>query len=272
MAKKLGIARLLGMTFGAALAASLAYADDAPVSMVLMTTPKNDDEIRMIDNRLMSPHPGYHAELLQDAGKRCHLNVQLRFAPWQRALLEVKNGNTDGAFSASYDTERAAYGAYPLTAKGQPDRNRALKDYSYSLYAPISSLTQWDGLAFRSTNAQKVAVERGASIIPKLNELGIDHVEIADNTTMLRMLANNRVAAAVLMTSAADAILAESPELASMVQKHQPPIEEKVGYVILSRHFQARYPQHAECFWNTIAAIRGSAAYAARIEFYRDNK
>lgn len=264
--------RLLYMTFGIAASVSLAYAADEPVSMVLVTTPKHDDEIRMSADGLASPNPGYHAELLQNAGKRCRIEVELRFAPWQRALLEVKNGGIDGAFSASYAPDRATYSAYPLTRQGLPDRSRALKDYSYSLYTQMGSNLRWDGQTLHSSDPQKIAVERGASIIPKLTELGITYVEIADNTTMLRMLANDRVTAAVLMTSAADAIIASSPELVRTIQKRQIPIEEKIGYVVLSQHFQARHPQLAECFWDAIRDIRGSDTYAARIQFYHDNR
>lgn len=263
---------LLSLTSALVLSASFACAADVSISLTLATTPKNDDEIRMSGDDLTYPNPGYLAELLQGAGKRCQIDVKLTFMPWQRALLEVKNGGLDGAFSSSYTPERAAYAAYPLTSQGLPDRDRALKDYSYSLYTKKGAEPQWDGQSFQGGKPQKVAVERGASIIPRLEELGLAYVEIADNTTMLRMLANDRVPAAIMVTWAADAILVGSAELARTVTKNHPPIEEKVGYVVLSQHFQASHQQPAECFWNAARDIRGSAEHAARVAFYRDNK
>ena len=239
-----------------------------PVPMVLATTPKYTDEIRVVDGNLATARPGHHAELMQDAGKRCGAAITFRFLPWQRALLEVRNGDIDGAFSASYDPERATYGAYPL-ADGKPDPSRALKGYSYSLYVRHDSGLNWDGRTVGGAELP-IAVERGASIIPRVRDLGLASVEIADNTTMLRMVAGGgRVAAAALITPAADAILDKTPELRATVVKLEPPLEDKFGYVMLSKPFQGRHPALAECFWTMLRDIRQTPEHAERVKSYQ---
>ncbi|MCA1909043.1 MAG: transporter substrate-binding domain-containing protein [Magnetospirillum sp.] len=245
-----------------------AHAQADPVQMVLATTPKYTDEIRAVDGSLAANRPGHHAELMLQAGKQCGATLTFRFLPWQRALLEVKNGDIDGAFSSSYTPERATYGVYPL-ADGKPDPTRALKGYSYSLYVRYDARLDQDSHAITGPD-RTVAVERGASVIPRLRDQGLIPVEIADNTTMLRMVAaGGRVAAAALMTEAADAILDTTPDLRNMIVKVEPPLEDKFGYVMLSKQFHSRHPAMSECFWTAMRDIRQTAEHAERIKSYQ---
>lgn len=255
---------------GCVLAAAPAPAAETSVRMVLTTTPKFTDEMRVVDGNLVEGRPGHQAQLLVQAGKRCGAAVEFRFVPWQRALLQVKNGDADGAFSASYDDERATYGAYPM-ANGKPDTTRALKGYSYSLYGLRDSGPTWDGRVVGGGDVT-VAVERGASIIPRITELGLSHVEVADNATMLRMVAGKRVAAAAIMTAIADSMLAEFPDLGALVSKREPPIEEKFGYVMLSKQFHAAHQGVAECFWSAIRSIRATPQHAELVRSYLAEK
>lgn len=247
-------------TFG--LLAGNAWASSAPVPMVLVTTPKYTDEMRVVDGNIAANRPGHHAELMVEAGKQCGAAVEFRFVPWQRALLQVKNGDADGAFSSSYDDERATYGAYPMI-NGNPDSTRALKGYSYSLYVPRHPAQAWDG---------RVAAERGSSIIPRLIEQGFSHVEINDTATMLRMVAGGRVSAAAIITSVADSTLAAAPDLAAAVTRREPPLEDKFGYVMLSKPFYTRHQGVAECFWNAIRAIKATPQHAERVQSYQAEK
>ncbi|MEW5730024.1 MAG: transporter substrate-binding domain-containing protein, partial [Pseudomonadota bacterium] len=226
----------------------------APVRMVLASTPKHTDEMREVDGGLTADRPGHQIELMREAAAQCGVAVEFRFVPWRRALLMVRNGDADGAFTSSYDPERATYGAYPMK-DGKPDVSRALKDYRYSFYVSRDSSVQWDGKRL-GVGGGTVVAERGASVIPQITALGLSPVEIADNATMLRMVAGKRVTAAALMTSAADAVLAEDAELALRVMRLEPPIESKFGFVMLSKAFHANHRDVAECFWNTIRDIR----------------
>lgn len=243
-----------------------ARAETAPVRMTLVTTPKYTDEMRVVNGALAPERPGHHVELMREAAGRCGASVEFRFAPWQRALLQVKNGDADGAFSSSYDEERATYGVYPM-ADGKPDTARALKGYSYSLYAHRESGLAWGEPAVGGGD-RTVAVERGASVIPRIAELGFLHVEIADNATMLRMVAGRRVAAAAVMTSVADTLLADHGDLGAAIVKLEPPVEAKFGYVMLSKPFHARHRDVAECFWTMIRDIRTSPRHAELVRSY----
>ncbi|MBC7905560.1 MAG: transporter substrate-binding domain-containing protein [Rhodospirillaceae bacterium] len=231
-----------------------------------MTTAKHTPELRVVDRSVVANRPGYQAELVSDAAKRCGAEVEYQIAPWQRALLLVKNGDADGAFSSSYDEERAAYAVYPM-ADGKPDFTRALKGYSYSLYVHRDGGPTWDGNVITAAN-RTVAVERGSSAIPRITELDLSPVENADNATMLRMVAGKRVGAAAIITSFADAILAEAPDLAATVVKREPPIESKFGYVMLSKPFYARHKGVAECFWTMIRDIRATPQYVELVRSY----
>ncbi|MBX9633658.1 MAG: transporter substrate-binding domain-containing protein [Magnetospirillum sp.] len=231
-----------------------------------MTTSKSTPELRVTDRGLAAVRPGYQAELIVEAGRRCGADIEFQFVPWQRALLLVKNGGADGAFSSSYDDERAAYAAYPM-ADGKPDSSRALKGYSYSLYAQRDGGPNWDGRSIGGAD-RIVAVERGSSIIPRITELGLSYVEVADNLTMLRMVAGKRVGAAAMITSVADAMLADSQDLAASVTKREPMIESKFGYVMLSKSFYASHQGVAECFWTAIREIRATPQHAELIRSY----
>lgn len=244
------------------LLAGNAWETSAPVPMVLVTTPKYTDEMRVVDGTIAASRPGHHAELMIEAGTQCGAAVEFRFVPWQRALLLVKNGDADGAFSSSYDDERATYGAYPMI-DGRPDVSRALKGYSYSLYVQRHPTQAWDG---------RVTTERGASIIPRLIELGFSHVEINDTATMLRMVAGGRVSAAAVITSNGDAVLANNPDLAAVLTRREPPLEDKFGYVMLSKAFYARHQSVAECFWTAIRDIKATPLHAERVRSYQAEK
>jgi polar amino acid transport system substrate-binding protein len=254
--------RYLGAVLICGLLAGAARAETAPVHMVLITTAKYTDEMRVVNGSLVESRPGHHAELLTEAAKRCGAEVEFSFAPWQRALLLVKSGDADGAFSSSYDEERLAYGVYPM-ANGKPDTTRALKGYSYSFYVP----REWEDQPL-SASGRPVAVERGAAVIPRIAQLGLSHSEVADNSTMLQMVARKRVAAAVLITAVADATLADNKELRAAIAKREPPIETKFGYVMLSKQFYASHSEVAECFWNKIRDIRATPRHAERVKAY----
>lgn len=258
--------RLLGALALCALHPGLALAEPAPVRMVLLTTAKYTDEMRVVDDNLVTERPGHHAELILEAGKRCGAQVEFRFAPWQRALLLLKSGDGDGAFSSSYEPERTAYGVYPMV-NGRPDTTRALKDYSYSLYVP----RDWESQPV-SSSGRPVAVERGAAIVHRLDELGLAHIEAADNDTMLHMVAGKRVAGAALITAVADAALAGSAELQASVAKLEPALETRYGYVMVSKAFYAAHGDVAECLWTKLRDIRATPAYAERVKSYLAEK
>lgn len=238
-----------------------------PVPVLLATTAKYSDEMHVVDDALVADHPGHLAELLIEAGTRCGAAVRFRFVPWQRALAEVRNGDSDGAFSSSFDKDRQRYGVYPMAGDGV-DTTRALKGYSYSLYVPRENGPSWNGQSVSGDGNMTIAVERGASVIARLDQLGLPHVEVADNATMLRMVAGGRVPAAAIISSAADSLLAESRELRELVVKRALPVEEKYGYVMLSKPFYAAHADVAECLWDKIRDIRATPQYAERVRFY----
>lgn len=236
----------------------------SPVKMMLATTPEHTAELRVEDGQLAQPRPGHRAELMIKAARQCGAEIEFLFVPWQRALLMVKHGDADGAFSSSFSQERAEYAVYPMADNG-PDTTKALKGYSYSLYVLHGSNMGWDGTAI--SEPAGVALERGSAAIALAESLKLPFVEVADNQTMLRMLAGGRIAAAIGITSDVDAVLAGTPDLAG-IKKVTPALDSRFGYAMVSKPFYAAHGEVAECFWSAIRDIRTSAEHKALVQSY----
>lgn len=237
----------------------------SPVKMRLVTTPEFTAELRVDNGQLAQPRPGHRAELMIKAARQCGAEIEFAFVPWQRALLMVKHGDADGAFSSSFSQERAGYAVYPMAGNG-PDTAKALKGYSYSLYVLHDSTIGWDGTIV--SEPAGVALERGSAAIALAESLQLPFVEVADNQTMLRMVAGGRIAGAIGITSDMDAVLANIPDLAGIIKKVTPALESKFGYAMVSKPFYAAHGKVTECFWTAIRDIRASAEHKAIVESY----
>ena len=73
---------------------------------------------------------------------------------------------------------------------------------------------------------------------------------------MLRMVANGRVDADVVIEDNVKPILDQHSDLAQLIIKLQPPIQKKVGYVMFSKIFYKDHRELLECFWSTSVQLR----------------
>lgn len=225
-----------------------------PITMVFVSTSSPNERVKISGGKLQVEKPGWFVELSRRAARDCGAELDFVFMPWTRALQMVERGEAQAAFNSSYRAERAEYGVYPLK-DGKPDEDRASKKLVYAAYARMDSgnkiLAQGgklEGLA--------LAAERQASIIPELKKRGASVYEVPNEATMLRMVANGRIDAAVGIEDNVEPILGRYPALAQLIVKLQPPIQQRIGYVMFSKIFYKDHRELVECFWSTSAQLR----------------
>jgi polar amino acid transport system substrate-binding protein len=262
--------RVLSLILGGVLAAysvwpQIALSGDK-TTMVLATTNSPNERVRVSGGKLPIEKPGWFVELSRRAARECGAKLDFVFMPWPRALQMVERGKVQAAFSSSYKADRAEYGVYPLK-DGKPDEDRASKKLIYVAYAKSGSnngtLAEEDKLQGRT-----LAAERQASIIPELKKRGASVYEVASDLTMLRMVANGRVDAAVGIEDNVQPILDQYPDLAQLIVKLQPPIQKRVGYVMFSKIFYKDHRELVECFWSTSAQLRHTEWFKSMRDTY----
>ena len=223
-------------------------------TMVFATTGSSNERVRMSEGKLPIEKPGWFVELSRRAAIDCGAKLEFDLMPWPRALQMVERGEVQAAFNSCYKADRAEYGAYPLN-DGEPDESRASKKLIYVAYVKSGSnneaLAEEDKLQGLS-----VAAERKASIIPELKKRGASFYEVANELTMLRMVANGRVDAGVAIEDNVQPILDQNRELAQLIVKLQPPLQKRFAYVMFSKIFYKDHRELVECFWSTSAQLR----------------
>ncbi len=226
------------------------------------------------------PVPGGYAgldlELLKLLEMRLGVVIETRAYPWIRALVTMQSGEIDGVFAASYKQDREVFGLYPQQG-GRLDASRRIHTSGYSLYLLKDSGVEFDGRKFtnlRSTlGATQIGVQRAFSIIPSLQQLEVElNDQTSDPAKILELLYHGRLAAAAIQTARADSLIAANPDWRAKIVKYatsKEPFHQKPYFVMLSRQFVERYPQFSQEFWDTLAALRDSPAFAGiEAEFY----
>lgn len=56
---------------------------------------------------------GMNVDIVTEALRRMNYNAKIKFFPWKRALIMVKNGDADGIIDAAYNNDRAKYLHFP---------------------------------------------------------------------------------------------------------------------------------------------------------------
>lgn len=180
--------------------------------------------------------------------------------PWRRCLQSLRDNLVDGAFKASFSTERQAYAHYPMRDGRLDDSRRMLTD-SYHLFRRKGSAVRWDGQRLE-TGGEPVGAQSGFSIAVLLQGLRVpvdDGTKVAD-AVMVKLL-RERVAAAALQTQQGDYLLARQPEWAAQVERLEPPLVAKPYFLLLSRALVARDARWAERIWDAVAEVRESSEY-----------
>lgn len=193
--------------------------------------------------------------------ERANVRFDYVFVPWDQAMRLVRTGAADAAFNSSYKEERAAFGDYPLK-DGEPDAARATNEYSYHLYAREGAGITWDGERVSGLDEPAV-VEKSAAIIGELDKRNIPYREVADNEAMLSLLVGRRAKAMVGIGQTVDAMIAEEPVRFADLEKLDPPLQYRVGYLMFSKPFCASEPEVCETVWDAIGEVRQTDTFKA---------
>lgn len=194
------------------------------------------------------------------------LKFEMVSMPWARCLDEMRQGNMDGAFAASFKTDRLVSGSYPM-AGDKPDNRYMMMD-GYSLYRLKGSNAGYDGKALTNVSGT-FGAQQGYSIVDQLKGLGArvdDGARSADDN--LRKLVAGRVQAVALQTLEGDNSIQQA-EFAGKVEKVAPPLVEKPYYLMLSKQFVAKYGGLSADIWNAVAAVRESAEYKKQVSQFK---
>lgn len=198
--------------------------------------------------------------LLDAVGRRLRIGITVMRTPWARCLLDVQQGDRDGAIGASYLPEREAIGLYPKDAQGRPDATKRISIESYALYVERASTVTWDGRHFANLTGV-VATKINAASTARLKALGVPALEVnSDWAAMLEMVADHHAQAATMLTDRGDRALADNPALAARLRKLPVPLQEKPYYIMLSHQLQHSHPGFPAAFWAAIEIERDRAA------------
>ncbi len=199
--------------------------------------------------------PGVAVEMilaLED--KIPELSITLTRLPWSRCLNNLKHGQLDGIFNASFKEERLELGMYPWI-DGKVDPNKRITTISYNFYKLKGSETIWDGEKIINLK-KRVGAPLGYSVVGDLEKLGVNVDETPSSYQNLKKLVAKRIDLAALQTVTGDAILSIYTEEFKNIVKIEPPFKTKPYYLMLSKQFVQKYPKVAKKIWDAIEEIR----------------
>lgn len=209
---------------------------------------------------VLKDRPGLTLLLLQMVEKQVGSKIEVVPLPWKRCLEEVKAGTMDAVFKISFSAARQAeLGNYPM-ADDKPDANRRILVDSYSLYRLKGAAVEWDGTVLKAVG--NVGAQSGFSVVDQLKGLGAkvdDSVRSADDN--LKKLVAGRIVALALQTEEGDISVDANPEFKGKVERIKPFLVEKPYYLIFSKQFSAKNPDHTKEVWDAIGRVRESAEY-----------
>lgn len=238
-----------------------AYAADKPV---VRACTENEDSYPWV----LKDRPGLTVLMLRMVEKQLGSKIEVAPLPWKRCLDDLKNGNVDAAFKISFSAARAAeLGAYPMTGD-KPDNAKRLLIDSYSLYRLKGGTVEWDGKTLKASGA--VGAQSGFSVVDQLKSLGVrvdDATRSADDN--LKKLVAGRIDALALQSEEGDASVESSPEFKGKVERIKPVLVEKPYFLIFSKQFASKYPEHTKEVWDTIGKVRESAEYTNAVKSFK---
>ena len=104
----------------------------------------------------------------------------------------------------------------------------------------------------------------------KFSKLGYEVEEEASVASNLNKLAAGRIAAYAELESIADHTLGAEKSRYKHIVKLQPPLQEKIYYLLISRSFVEKNPQLAEQIWDAVRDVQQTDAYRTMVETYID--
>jgi len=218
---------------------------------------------------VLRDRPGLNILLLRLVERDAQVRFDFVSMPWKRCLVELAAGRVDGAFAASFRSERLEMGVYPGAEPGKPDPARRLHVSSYSLYRLRGDNIDWDGRQFSNLRGA-VGILSGFSIGDFLKDKGvtIDEGSKSPEDTLRKLIAG-RLQGAALQTPRAEHVLQSQPELARRIERVTTPLEERPYYLMLSHQLVKRHPAFAGEIWNAVMQARESPEFRRiEAEFY----
>lgn len=216
----------------------------------------------------MKDRPGADSLMLKQVEQKLGVKIEQMPLPWKRCLDEMRGGQVDGAFAASFKTERMELGAYPM-AGDRPDSSKQMHIDSYSLFRLKGGNVDWDGSKLQNVSGA-IGAQSGYSIVDQLKGMGVrvdDGTRSADDN--LRKLMTGRVAAVALQTREGDNSLHAAPDMAAKIEKVPTPLVEKPYYLMLSKQLVGKYGDFSKEIWKAVAEVRESADYKAKLRAFK---
>jgi len=203
---------------------------------------------------------GLDIEMMALLESELGIPIKLGAYPWKRCLQLMAAGQVDGAFAASFKTERLKMGSYPKLPSGAYDSHKRIHTSGYSLYRLKNSNIEWDGKQFKNLEGS-IGVQAGFSIVEKLNKLKVITEETGGVERNLHKLLLKRVQAVALQTLRADYVLDTISQFKEKIEKYPIPISEKPYYLMLSFDMVKTHPLLSKAIWNKLAMLRESERY-----------
>jgi polar amino acid transport system substrate-binding protein len=207
------------------------------------------------NSEIISSKPGVSIDLLRLVADELNLDLKLSRTPWKRCLANLENGIVDGAFNASFLTERMAIARYPMH-ENTIDVSRRLIMLDYSLYILKNSSLSWDGKKFINLGSISLGAPLGYSIVTDLKKMKVPVIESATSIKLLNQLLGKQVVGVVLQTVTGDYLIKNEAERFSSIVKVDPPISSKPYYLMISHKFADKNQELSEKIWNSIAKFR----------------
>ena len=212
---------------------------------------------------LIKDAKGLNIVLMEAAAAKVGIKVDIQSLPWKRCLGAVEDGSIQGAIAASYNDERAKFAVYP-TKDGKPDADRRLHTEEYSLYRAKGGVVSWDGTKFSNLTGS-IGVQRGYSIIDNLKKWGakVDEGGALPKDNMKKII-GGQVQGVALTSQEGDALL-KSTDFSGKIEKVATPLIQKTYFTIFGKDYYSKNQKTVDSLWSTMATIRESKDYKAKV-------
>jgi polar amino acid transport system substrate-binding protein len=235
-----------------------AFAQSKPVELIFVSEDKENFPQQMgTSTEYDMKKPGVAVEFLKQLEPILNIKIIFRRMPWKKCLEEdLKNGNADGAFLASYNKEREEFGVYPMK-EGKPDVDKRVTTTNYIFCKVKGSAVDWDGKNPLNLKAGGfIGAPLGYSIVGDLKNMGLTVIESEDSKSGLKQLVNGRIELFACLDSQADYNIKMMSELKNKIEIIKTPITSKPYYLMLSKQFVEKNSVLADKIWNNIKALR----------------
>ncbi|MCV2358279.1 transporter substrate-binding domain-containing protein [Paucibacter sp. TC2R-5] len=193
--------------------------------------------------------------------KELGLKIEYSRLPWRRCLLEVQTGRIHAAIAASYNSERASWGSYPLNVDGSLNREQRMHTDSFHVFRRIDSPVRWLNQRFENIAGQPVGVQLGYSVGRNIEELGYPVKSARSAEDLLRMLEVGVLQVVVLQRYEAQRLLKARPELHTLLVEDGPPVKVADQYLLFNGQFHAGNEALVKSVWAAIERARKSKKY-----------